>query len=380
MANKKYTFIDLFAGCGGLSLGLEQAGFEVVFMNEIVETYASTYLANHNLKEGQYFIGDINELNKCLGEYSDILKNLDKPITLVCGGPPCQGFSMANRQRIIDDPRNQLYKAYLQFLSEIRPQFFIMENVKGMANKFDEIIANFKEYLGDEYLYDYRLLKVQDFGIPQNRERFIMIGNRVGIDVNEIFTEIERHKRPPFVLKDALFGLPHLEARKERNKGEYESLECGFTERDFSYPDTDFYHFINGDKVITKLYNHKNRYNNLRDIEIYRRLPQGANSLHESIQDIMPYKRRNNIFKDKYFKLDENQICKTVTSHMKYDCNMYIHPWEARGLSPREAARIQTFPDDFVLKGPQNSWYAQVGNAVPVKFAEVIGKSIMKFL
>lgn len=377
---KKYTFIDLFAGCGGLSLGLEQAGFEVVFMNEIVETFASTYLANHNLKEGQYFIGDINELNKCLDKYSDILKNPVKPITLVCGGPPCQGFSMANRQRIIDDPRNQLYKAYLQFLSEVRPQFFIMENVKGMANKFDEIIANFKEYLGDEYLYDYRLLKVQDFGIPQNRERFIMIGNRMGIDPNEIFTEIERHKRPPFVLKDALYGLPHLEARKEKNKGEYESLECGFTERDFSYPDTDFYHFINGDKVITKLYNHKNRYNNLRDIEIFRRLPQGANSLHESIQDIMPYKRRNNIFKDKYFKLDENQICKTITSHMKYDCNMYIHPWEARGLSPREAARIQTFPDDFVLKGPQNSWYAQVGNAVPVKFAEVIGKSIMKFL
>ncbi len=380
MTKKKYTFIDLFAGCGGLSLGLEQAGFDVVFMNEIVDTFASTYLANHNLKEGQYFIGDINELNKCLGKYSDILKNPDRPITLVCGGPPCQGFSMANRQRIIDDPRNQLYKAYLQFLSEIRPQFFIMENVKGMANKFDEIIANFKEYLGDEYLYDYRLLKVQDFGIPQNRERFIMIGNRMGIDPNEIFTEIERHKRPPFVLKDALFGLPHLEARKEKNKGEYESLECGFTERDFSYPSTDFYHFINGDRVITKLYNHKNRYNNLRDIEIFRRLPQGANSLHESIQDIMPYKRRNNIFKDKYFKLDENQICKTITSHMKYDCNMYIHPWEARGLSPREAARIQTFPDDFVLKGPQNSWYAQVGNAVPVKFAEVIGKSIMKFL
>ena len=268
----------------------------------------------------------------------------------------------------------------MQFLSEIRPQFFIMENVKGMANKFNEIIANFKEYLGDEYLYDYRLLKVQDFGIPQNRERFIMIGNRVGVAPDRIFAEIEHYKRPPFLLKDALFGLPHLEARKEKNKGEYESAECGFTERDFSYPDTDFYRFINGDRIITKLYNHKNRYNNLRDIEIFRRLPQGANSLHESIQDIMPYKRRNNIFKDKYYKLDENQICKTITSHMKYDCNMYIHPWEARGLSPREAARIQTFPDDFILKGAQNSWYAQVGNAVPVKFAEVIGRSIMKFL
>lgn len=87
-----------------------------------------------------------------------------------------------------------------------------------MANKFDEIITNFKEYLGEEYIYDYRLLKVQDFGIPQNRERFIMIGNRMGIDPNEIFTEIERHKRPPFVLKDALYGLPHLEARKEKTK------------------------------------------------------------------------------------------------------------------------------------------------------------------
>lgn len=381
MAKKKtHTFIDLFAGCGGLSRGLEQAGFKIAFMNELVETFASTYIANHNLAKGQYFIGDINNLNTCLDKYSSILKNTDKPITLVCGGPPCQGFSMANRQRMLDDPRNQLYKAYLQFLAEIRPSFFIMENVKGMANKFDEITANFKEFLGDKYLYDYRLLKVQDFGIPQNRERFIMIGNRIGIKPNEIFDEIGKHTRSPFVLKDALFGLPHLKARKEKYKEEYESLECGFTEREFSYPITPFYHFINGNRIITKLYNHKNRYNNLRDLEIYRKLPQGANSLHESIKDIMPYKRRNNIFKDKYFKLDENQICKTITSHMKYDCNMYIHPWEARGLSPREAARIQTFPDDFVLTGPQNSWYAQVGNAVPVKFAEVIGHSIMKFL
>lgn len=102
--------------------------------------------------------------------------------------------------------------------------------------------------------------------------------------------------------------------------------------------------------------------------------------MHDSIADIMPYSRRNNIFKDKYFKLDENQICKTITSHMKFDCNMYIHPWEARGLSPREAARIQTFPDDYVLTGAQNLWYAQVGNAVPVKLAKAIGVGIMKFI
>ena len=94
----------------------------------------------------------------------------------------------------------------------------------------------------------------------------------------------------------------------------------------------------------------------------------------------MPYTSRNHMFKDKYYKLDETKICKTITSHMKFDCNMYIHPTQARGLSAREAARVQTFPDDFLLRGSQNKWYAQVGNAVPVKLAEIIGKHIIKHL
>lgn len=366
----------MFAGCGGLSLGLEQAGFSPWFVNEIVPEYCSTYKYNHQLSDDHYFIGDINELNQNLDKYKDYISDLD----LVCGGPPCQGFSMANRQPLIDDPRNQLYKAYLTFLSYTRPKFFIMENVRGMANKIEEIKANFKEYLGEEYVFDYRLLYAQDFGVPQNRERFIMIGNRLGISPSDIFDKISEKKRPAFALRDALLGLPKLQSKSEKGKTNIENEESGFTERDFEYVKNDFYHFINGDKNITKLYNHKNRYNNPRDIEIFRRLPQGANSLHESIADIMPYKRRNDIFKDKYFKLDETQICKTITSHMKFDCNMYIHPWEARGLSPREAARIQTFPDDFILTGSQNSWYAQVGNAVPVKLAKAIGDGIMSFL
>ncbi len=374
-----YKLVDLFAGCGGLSTGLEQAGFTPWFANEIVDTFFNTYQANHHLPEGHYYVGDINVLNDQIENFECLKPSKGNVITLVCGGPPCQGFSMANRQRILDDPRNQLYKAYLTFLSQTRPQFFIMENVKGMANKIEEIKSNFKEYLGDEYKYDYRLLRAQDFGVPQNRERFIMIGNRMGINPAEIFEEIDKYKRPSFVLKDALVGLPKLKSRKEQGKN-VENEESGFTVRDFDYIINDFYHFINGDKTINKLYNHKNRYNNPRDIEIYTRLPQGANSLHESIADIMPYKNRNNIFKDKYFKLDENQICKTITSHMKFDCNMYIHPWESRGLSPREAARIQTFPDDYILTGSQNLWYAQVGNAVPVKLAEAIGKGIMKFV
>ena len=376
MVKKQYKFVDLFAGCGGLSLGLQQAGFTPWFVNEIVEQFCNTYKFNHDLDDEHYFVGDIAELNLQLEEYKDILSD----ITLVCGGPPCQGFSMANRQRILDDPRNALYKQYLIFLKNIRPKFFIMENVKGMMNKIDEIKQNFKEYLGDDYQYDYALLKAQEYGVPQNRERFIMIGNRVNVEPKLIFEEIFKYKRKPFVLKDALEGLPHLVAKKDKGSKGVECAESGFTECAFSYVKNDFYKFINGDREITKLYNHKNRYNNERDMEIYRRLPQGANSLHESIADIMPYKRRNDIFKDKYFKLDESQICKTITSHMKFDCNMYIHPWDARGLSPREAARIQTFPDDYVITGSQNMWYAQVGNAVPVKLAKAIGDGIMKFI
>ena len=373
---KQYKFVDLFAGCGGLSLGLQQAGFTPWFVNEIVEQFCYTYMFNHELGDDHYFVGDIAVLNQHLDDYRSLLSG----ITLVCGGPPCQGFSMANRQRILDDPRNSLYKQYLIFLQNVRPKFFIMENVKGMMNKIEEIKENFKEYLGDEYQFDYALMKAQDYGVPQNRERFIMIGNRVNISPKLIFEEIFKHKRKPFVLKDALEGLPHLVAKKEKGAKGIECAESGFTECEFTYIHNDFYKFINGDKDIKKLYNHKNRYNNERDIEIYRRLPQGANSLHESIADIMPYKRRNDIFKDKYFKLDETQICKTITSHMRFDCNMYIHPWDARGLSPREAARIQTFPDDYVITGSQNMWYAQVGNAVPVKLAKAIGDGIMKFI
>ena len=374
--SEEFKFVDLFAGCGGLSLGLEQAGFTPWFVNELVEQYCDTYKRNHTLGDEHYFVGDIAELNNQITKYRAFLKD----ITLVCGGPPCQGFSRANRQPLLDDPRNSLYKEYLRFLSYIRPKFFVMENVKGMRGKIDEILEDFKEYLGEGYQYGYSILKAQDFGVPQNRERFILIGNRVGVSPDDIFLKIASLHRPAFRLRDALEGLPPLLPKKEKGRSNIENKDSGYTECSFTYILSEFYRFINGDKIITQLYNHKNRYNNERDIEIYRRLPQGANSLHSSISDIMPYKRRSGIFKDKYFKLDENKLCKTITSHMRFDCNMYIHPREARGLSPREAARLQTFPDDYVFQGPQNSWYAQIGNAVPVKLAEGIGKSIMSFL
>ena len=136
------------------------------------------------LQKYDYKIVNLDKLT-----YAGNLENLKDKVFLIAGGPPCQGFSMANRQRILDDPRNQLYKAYLTFLKTVRPKFFVLENVKGMAHRIEDIKQNFKDYFGEEYKFDYQILKAQDFGVPQNRERFIMIGNCMGIEPSEIFKE-----------------------------------------------------------------------------------------------------------------------------------------------------------------------------------------------
>lgn len=371
-------YIDLFCGAGGLSLGLEQAGFKVAFASDFDSICSNTYIKNRNLNPKKFFCGDIRFLN---ASHNDLISSF-RGIDLVAGGPPCQGFSMANRQRVINDPRNVLYKEYLKFLKVVSPKFFIMENVKGMLNKIDEIIEDFSTILGSEYNIAYSLFNVKDYGVPQNRERLIIIGNRIGISTEDIINNIKSKSKycPRFVLFDAIGNLPKLKPNRIKNNTSIENFDVGFFKVKFDYIRDNFYRFINGNKDIDFLYNHKNRYNNDRDIEIYTRLPQGGNSLDPSISDIMPYTNRLDIFKDKYYKLKYDEICKTITSHMRFDCNMYIHPTQPRGLSPREAARIQTFPDDYVFYGAQNLWYKQIGNAVPVKFAETIGKEVIKYL
>lgn len=374
---KSFRFIDTFAGCGGLGLGLSNAGFNPLLVNEIEPKFLETYYFNHDLSLDSYFCGDIKDLvdGELLNE--DRFQDLD----LVAGGPPCQGFSSANRQRILDDPRNELYKQFLKLLARTRPKFFVMENVRGMMNKADEIIDNFNTTLGDGYSIRMILLNSRNYGVPQNRERVFVIGTRVeGVDMDELIKSIIKHEldTKQYVLKDALEGLPGLYPKKQKNKGGLEDNKIGYKFRKGITGENEFLNFIGGaSKYLT---NHTNRYNNERDIEIFSRLPQGENSLHPSISDIMPYKNRNHIFKDKYFKISEDKVCKTITSHMKFDCNMYIHPTQPRGLSPREAARIQTFPDSYTFMGSNNNWYAQIGNAVPVKLAEAIGVELIKYL
>jgi DNA (cytosine-5)-methyltransferase 1 len=252
-----------------------------------------------------------------------------------------------------------------------------------MVNKSTEILDNFHSIIGDEYSIQMVLLNAKDFGVPQNRERVFVIGSRVeGITAESIIADIKSKRSliKDSFLKDAICDLPSLAPKREKNRRGIENDEIGYKFRPYEFNKTDFRAFLMSNDDPQYLMNHTNRFNNDRDIEIFDRLPQGANSLHESIADIMPYGNRNHMFKDKYFKIDENSVSKTITSHMKQDCNMYIHPDQPRGLSPREAARIQTFPDDYTFMGANNTWYAQIGNAVPVKLAQVIGEEIIKHL
>ena len=137
---------------------------------------------------------------------------------------------------------------------------------------------------------------------------------------------------------------------------------------------------INNGKINEIMYNHKSRYNNDRDIEIFRRMLPGDKSDSERIADIMPYQTRKDIFKDKYYKLKPNEICKTITAHMKFDCNMYIHPSQARGLTPREAARVQSYPDDYFFLGAYTKTYMQIGNSVPPLMSRAIASVIKKYI
>mgnify|MGYP001237049939 CR=1 FL=1 len=373
---KKLKFIDLFCGAGGLSHSFKKRGHLLKLALDIDPISIKTLKKNFPKEEKNIINSDIRNLflNKSL-------YNLNKNIDVLMGGPPCQGFSTANRQNIINDPRNNLYKYFIKFAKLIEPKFILIENVVGIKLKANDILKKLDE-IG--YQSDFKILQAYDFGVPQNRKRLFFFAVKKGWSpkiLNKFFDTLDNFKilSKKFVLKDALFGLRPLKPKKFKNDRKNEYFESGFNiERNDSYKLNDYLKLINSNKKIKYIYNHTARYNNERDIEIFKRLPQGGDSTHESIQDIMPYKNRSKIFKDKYFKLDNNKVSKTITSHMKFDCNMYIHPTQARGLSPREAARIQSFPDYYFFEGTKSQCYSQIGNAVPPLLSNYICLALEK--
>lgn len=374
----KPTLVDLFCGAGGLSLGLSQAGFRIIFANDIEKSALRTYAFNHPEVDANYItMGGIEDISYNIHNY------IDEPVDVLVGGPPCQGFSMANRQRIIDDPRNVLYKYYVESVANLSPKVFIMENVKGMQKVADQVIEDFNSHQGVQYKISYQVLNAKKMGIPQNRERLIYIGirNDIDIDPTTIFSEIESNKFEEISLWDSIKDLKEVSASRIKHSTVGDEKSGFIIDRNEEKVVNNYIRRINlGRKDIKLCFNHKARYNNDRDIEIYGRMLPGDNSESPRISDIMPYKSRKHIFKDKYFKLLPNKPCKTITAHMKFDCNMYIHPFQARGLTPREAARIQSYPDDYFFLGAYTKTYQQIGNSVPPLMAREIGKQLKKLM
>lgn len=391
IASGKPSFVDFFAGAGGLSCGFTQAGFRVNFANDFEDVCVRTYRYNHpELPASKVLKGDIRTIVDNISNY--VSDNVD----VVVGGPPCQGFSSANQQRIIDDPRNELYKYYIKAVSSILPKFVVMENVKGMlkvANQVVEDYANINEYRnGKRYTYNvsYELLNSVDFSVAQSRERLIYIAIRndieedFGITPMQIFQEIKENnkQRPHYVLRDALEAIKPLEAPRIKNTNEIDNDVTGkkIDSNTFVGNENPYLCLINGGKAEPILYNHKARYLNDINYKIYKLLDQGNDAADPKIKGIMPYENRLHCFKDKYYKLIADKPSRTITAHLRMDCHSHIHPFQVRAITPREAARCQSFPDDYMFLGPYLKTYMQIGNAVPCLMAKGIAETIKKYL
>lgn len=385
---RKLSLVDFFCGAGGLSLGFVQQGFDVKLANDIEDVCIETYIYNHPDVSTKHIIqGDIKAIVDHVEEY--ITDNID----VVVGGPPCQGFSEANRQRVIDDPRNKLYKYFVKAVEKISPKFVVMENVKGMLKVAHQVVEDYAKLQtkdGLTYSVAYRILNSQNFSVAQSRERLIYIAVRSDIAKTKhitpehLFDEIEENckKNPIFTLSDALKDIKTLEAPRVKNMNELDSdttgkkIDVNLNEKNYNQ----YLKRINSGREIPYLFNHKARYCSDVNYEIYRRLNQGDDATDEKIKDIMPYARRNHCFKDKYYKLIADRPCRTITAHLRMDCHSHIHPFQIRSLTPREAARVQSFPDDYFFLGAYLKTYMQIGNAVPPMMARGIAGVIKKYL
>ena len=391
IASNKPSFVDFFAGAGGLSCGFTQAGFKVIFANDFENVCVRTYRYNHpELSANMISCDDIRKIVDHIGDY------IKSDVDVVIGGPPCQGFSSANQQRIIDDPRNELYKYYIKAISKILPKFVLMENVKGMLGVAEQVVedyGNIKSFFKGKtysYIVSYKILNSVDFSVAQNRERLIYIGIRDDIaeknkiTPDDLFNQIANNNigKKHFNLADALDGLKPLDAPRIKNTNEIDDEKTGkkIDYNEYENKDNEYIKLINDNRKIPYLFNHKARYVNDVNYEIYRLLGQGDDASDPKIADIMPYKHRLHCFKDKYYKLIADRPSRTITAHLRMDCHSHIHPFQIRAITPREAARCQSFPDDYLFLGPYLKTYMQIGNAVPCLMAKGIAEVIKKYL
>lgn len=348
--------IDIFSGAGGLSLGAEMAGIKICSALEIDKSAAQTFLLNH--KEAEVFQGDIQETDPIT-----LVKD-DKPVFVIMGGPPCQGFSMSNtRTRNMDNKKNFLFLEFVRFVKEIRPEWFVLENVWGLTNinegKTKSMIEeHFRAIDGYDNITS-SVLWASDYGVPQNRNRFFMIGNRLGID----FKFPETHKKK-ITVKDAIGDLPSLQNGQMLDEVAYsktieEASEYAKLMRKGSDKARQNYVSRNNDLVI----------------ERYKYIGQGQNwrAIPDSL--MQNYADKNRCHSGIYKRLKEDVPSVVISNYRK---SMLIHPWENRGISVREAARLQSFPDTFIFEGSLMHIQQQIGNAVPPLLAKAVFQQIVK--
>ncbi len=365
--------VDLFCGAGGLSLGFEMAGYEVLAGVDNEESFLKTFEKSHD---------DATSINRDLSN-NGIKQVIEEQkidpgiLDVVIGGPPCQGFSTAG-DRMIDDPRNKLVKEYTKAVKQIKPDVFLMENVTGLAsmeNGVGELVTEELSAIFDEMGYDsqYKILNAVNFGVPQKRERLFFVGAKKELSFNfswpepshysqNSLTSFSEDGQTHLTVGDAISDLPPLEPGQEKN-------------RYASEPKTSYQRWAR--KRSSELMNHDSPNHSDVVVERIKNIPPGGN--HSDLPEEL---QLNSGYPNIYGKLEWDRPADTITGN--YGCasapGRFLHPRDNRVLSVREGARLQSFPDEIELHGNRSERYKQVGNAVPPLLAKALAESINRAL
>jgi len=357
MEETQFFILDMFAGAGGISCGLEQIeGFKTVLATDFNEPALKTFKYNH--PDAECVLGDITDIN-----IKEKVVNLSKKfkVNMIVGGPPCQGFSNKGKKLGLADERNFLFLEYIDMVEKIKPEIFIIENVKNMVSCADgyfinEIVTTFKN-MG--YNIDYRILNASNFGVPQTRERTIIIGSK---SFKFDFDDLTQEEYKKVTVRDAISDLSYLNSGEGNMVSEYKNNS-----------ESDYQKMLRNVND-NKLYNHKAT--NHSDIALKKLAlipPEGNKS------DLPKELHGNQKFKTTWSRLEWDKQSPTIDTRFDTPSNgKNSHPYLDRSITPREAARIQSFPDGYRFLGRKTEICKQIGNAVPPLLAKAIGKAIMR--
>ena len=353
---KSYKFIDLFCGCGGLSKGFALAGFESI--GGIDFNFAAIKTFNENFRNSKGICCDLLEMgvDRIKEEFGDL-----SDIDVIIGGPPCQGFSSANRYKLEgDDPRNKLFFEFVKFVDLAKPDAIVIENVRGIVTQ-DNGYAKDRIYEIFEqrgYHVNHRILDAFDYGVPQRRLRnfFVMLkSEKFDFDTLEKCAE----KR---TVAESIGELYHL----EKDERDVKALDTA--------PVTKYQSYLRRSDNL--LYNHDVRYPAEKVQHRISFVPQGGN--WQCVPEELWPTERNNRHSSAYKRLEEGEPSVTIDTGNNH--SNYFHPLYNRIPTVREAARLQSFPDDFIFFGNRSEQYRQVGNAVPPLLACAIAERIKEIL